>query len=50
MKYGCYIVKYGMVCIWNAYDAVLYGMAGIRAGVYTLYGIVLYDTGCICYV
>ena len=46
MKYGCYIVKYGMVCIWNAYDVVLCGVAGI----WGLYGIVLYDTGCICYV
>ena len=46
VKYGCYIVKYGMVCIWNAYDVVLCGVAGI----WGLYGIVLYDTECICYV
>ena len=44
--YGCYILKYSMVCIWNAYDVVLYGVAGI----WGLYGIVLYDMECVYYV
>ena len=41
VKYGCYIVLSNVL-----YDVVLYGVAGI----WGLYGIVLYGTECICYV